>query len=324
MMTSKERVLAALKLQKPDRVPFMELGIDHEIGVQLLGKEEYTPGELAECLCLDGIGTPFYPRIYTERHTNEDGRSYITGGLLKTRKDLDMIKLDDPSDPKLYDGVKRFVEQYGDRYAIFGATNIGLDPLLLSMGFDGFAYALADDLKLIEKILDIYTDWAAETVMHLQEAGMDIVWFTDDIAFNTSLMFSPAFFREVAVPRLQKVMRNVKVPSMYHSDGNIMAVMDDLINLGFNGIHPMEPGAVDIVEVKKQFGHKVCLVGNIDLRHTLVNGTVEEVEQEVRDRIEKVGYNGGYILSSANSLAKYCKVENVLAMRDAVLKYGAL
>jgi uroporphyrinogen-III decarboxylase len=322
-VNSKQRVLTALKLGKPDKVPFMELGIDYAMGQQLLKKDEYTPIELAKFLHLDGIGTGCYPNLYAKRET-KGNRSHIVGGMIETRDNLSMIKLTDPKAPEMYENLKRYVEEYGKDLAIFGATNIGLDPVLLGMGLDNFSYALADDINLIEEILDIYVEWAAQVVVQMQKIGVDIVWFTDDIAFNTSLMFAPDFFREIAVPRLRKVMEEVKVPTIYHSDGNILPVIDDLIQLGINGLHPMDPCALDINEVKKNYGHKACLVGNIDLRHTLVTGTKEEVDSEVRDRIEKVGYNGGYIISSANTITDYCKAENVIAMRDAIDKYGCL
>lgn len=323
-MTSKERVLTALRCQKPDRVPFMELGVDYVVGQRLLRKERYDQGELAEFLCLDGIGTGLYPTIYVERRTDETGRSFIVGGQIKDRSDLSMVDPGDPTDQFRYDQVKKFVDKHGDRYAIFAATNIGLDPLLLSMGPESFAYALVDDPKLVEEILDIYAEWSAEVVTRLQQCGVDIIWFTDDIAFNSSMMFSPEFFREVAKPRLARVMDRVKVPAIFHSDGFILPIIDDLIELGFSGIHPLDPCAVDIEQVKEKYGSRICLVGNIDLRYTLVNGKPHEVEQEVKDRVTRIGRDGGYILSSANTITSYCKDENILAMRDALLKYGAV
>lgn len=63
-------------------------------------------------------------------------------------------------------------------------------------------------------------------------------------------------------------------------------------------------------------------MGNIDLHYTLTLGTPEEVEREVKEKIERVGEGGGYILASANGLTHYCKPENVLAMHKALLKYG--
>lgn len=302
----------------------MELGIDHVAGQRLLGKEQYDPGELAEFLCLDGIGTGLYPTIYVQRKTDGTGRSFIVGGLVKDRSNLSMVDPGSPADPSRYDQVRRFVDRHGDRYAVFAATNIGLDPLLLSMGPEGFAYALADDSGLVEEVLDIYTQWSAETVTRLQDCGVDIIWFTDDIAFNGSMMFSPEFFHEVAKPRLARVMDRVRVPTIFHSDGFILPVLEDLIDLGFNGIHPLDPGAVDIEQVKEMYGSRICLIGNIDLRYTLVNGHPGEVEREVRDRVTRIGHDGGYILSSANTITSYCSDQNILAMRDALLKYGSV
>jgi len=320
-MNSKERVLTSLNLGKPDKVPFMELGIDYEVGQRVLKKDNYTPFEIAEVLKLDGIGTGCYPNLYAKKK-EVNGRSYIVGGLIEKREDLDMIKLDNPHDSKPYENIKRYVELCGKDRAVFGATNIGLDPVLLGMGLENFAYALADDIKMVEEMLDIYTQWACGAVEELQNAGVDVVWFTDDIAFNTSLMFSPQFFKEIAMPRMKKVISKVKVPIIFHSDGNIVPVLEDLISLGINAVHPMDPCAVDIKDIKRDYGSKICLIGNIDLRKTLVTGTTKEVEEEVKDRINNIGYNGGYIISSANTITNYCKTENVLAMRDAIEKYG--
>jgi uroporphyrinogen-III decarboxylase len=76
--------------------------------------------------------------------------------------------------------------------------------------------------------------------------------------------------------------------------------------------------------VKREYGDRLCIVGNIDLHYTLTRGTPEEVEAEVKERIETVGRGGGYMISSANSLTSYCKVENVRAMAAAIRKYRGM
>jgi uroporphyrinogen decarboxylase len=78
---------------------------------------------------------------------------------------------------------------------------------------------------------------------------------------------------------------------------------------------------MDIAAVKAAYGARVCLVGNIDLHYTLTRGTPAEVEAEVKQRIETLAPGGGYMISSANSLTAYCKLENVLAMAAAIRKY---
>lgn len=321
-MDSRERVLTSLKLGKPDRVPFMEWFYNIEIGEGILGKKEYDKGEIAEALCMDGIGVNLMPTFYAHREYSESGQKYETGGMIKTPEDLKMVQLADPKDASIYDPIKRTLEKYGSKFAMFVGTSIGIDGMFRGLGYEGFAYAMADYPELVDNLLEIYTDWACEVAIQVQKLGIDILWYADDIAFNTSLMVSPDFFLEKLKPRMKRVLDLVKIPKIYHSDGCLMPVMEDIIELGFNGLHPLDPGGMDIELVKQMYGSRICLIGNIDLRYTLVNGTVEEVKAEVKDRIEKIGYNGGYILASASSLTPYCKTENILAMRDALLEYG--
>lgn len=322
MSDRKKRVLDALALKKPDKVPFMELGIDHDMGKILLGKDNYEQHELADFMGIDALGVGLYPQIYAHFHTADDGRSYVGEGKLADRDCLSMINLPDPNNDSMYDNVKRMVDAHGKDYAIYANSDIGLSPLLLGMGLENLAYNIADETGVVEEILDIYTEWSSVVAKKVMDAGVDMIWYTDDIAFNTSLMFSPDFFKETCIPRLKKVTDQITIPKIYHTDGFIYPVMEEFIeDLGINALHPMDPGAMDIEQVKKEYGHRVCLMGNIDLRHTLVHGTVEEVEQEVKDRIEKIGYNGGYIISSANTITAYCNPKNIIAMRDAIAKY---
>ena len=101
-----------------------------------------------------------------------------------------------------------------------------------------------------------------------------------------------------------------------------MPILDDLLTLGMNGLHPVQPAAMSLKEVKEKYGQRVCILGNIDLDYTLTLGTPEEVDREVKERIGTAGPGGGYIVTSANSLTDYCKTENVWAMAKAIKKYG--
>ena len=96
---------------------------------------------------------------------------------------------------------------------------------------------------------------------------------------------------------MKKAAEKIKIPWIYHSDGNLLPLLDDLLTLGMNGLANIEPNAMNIVELKKKYGRRICLVGNIDLHYTLTQGTAEETEAEVKKRIEEVGPDGGYILA---------------------------
>ena len=98
--------------------------------------------------------------------------------------------------------------------------------------------------------------------------------------------------------------------------------MDDLLDLGISAINPIEPEAMDIVETKRKWGSNVCLIGNVSV-HTLAAGSPDDVRREVMHLLQSVAPSGGYILSSGNSLASYCKPENVRAMIDTLRAHGS-
>jgi uroporphyrinogen decarboxylase len=193
------------------------------------------------------------------------------------------------------------------------------------MGLDHFAYALADDPGLVDTVLGRYADWSIAVLGRLVDLGMDYIWTFDDMAYRAGPMFSPRTLRAVFMPHLRRVAEAIKatgLPWIFHSDGNLMPLLPDLLTLGFQGLHPLEPGCMEIEALKQEIGQRVCLVGNIDLHYTLTQGTPAEVDAEVRRRIEVVGKGGGYMISSANSITSYCKVENLRAMVEAIRRYG--
>jgi uroporphyrinogen decarboxylase len=270
---------------------------------------------------LDGFGIDFLPPLFVKVKYGKRGREFIADGLLTSNKALKLVTLPDPTDEFLYEPARTILEGYGNEYAVHARIRLGVSPALLSMGIEGFSYALQDNPALIERVLDIYADWSAELVKHLSKLGFVFLWAFDDIAYNSGPMFSPSVFREIFLPRMKKVAMNIKVPWVYHSDGNFLPIMDDLLTLEMDGLHPIQPDVMNIVKLKRDYGDKVCLLGNIDVG-LLTKGTPSEVEKEVKEKIKLLAPGGGYILTSGNSIPSYCKPKNVLAMIRAVHKYG--
>jgi uroporphyrinogen decarboxylase len=123
------------------------------------------------------------------------------------------------------------------------------------------------------------------------------------------------------MPYYRRVTSKITKPWIFHSDGDLNPVLDDLIDLGMNGLHPIEPGPMNLSDLKKRYGNRLCLCGHIDV-DVLSQGTPKKVDQLVKHAIRDAGEGGGYICGSSNSITYYCQVENVKAMRDAILKYG--
>jgi uroporphyrinogen decarboxylase len=334
-MNSRERVLAALRREEPDRVPYCELGVDRALAQRLMGWGEpegqaanleanvYSVDEAKEIaarLKLDNICYVLRAPVYAHKVPGLDGRLFYGAGMIKTRDDLDLIQLPDPHDEALYASAAEFARQKG-QYAACLVTRIGIFPTVLGMGMENFSIALYEDRALVEEVLDLYCDWTVVVAEHVCQLGFDVYISTDDMAFKSAPFFSPRVFRDLVLPRYRRVREQITLPWVIHSDGNMMPLLDDLIDLDIAGMHPLEKGAMDIRAVKRDYGDRICLLGNVDL-NILGMGTPEDVDREVRELIRDVGPGGGYVVTSGNSLAGYLKPENVWALSEAVQKYG--
>lgn len=354
-MTSRERVLAALRLEEPDRVPWVDNGIDDPLQIQIMGGTDYSPGDLCRKLGLDGFGATFpidggfdpvaipedeapfasyyYPEklnfdffntYLTETEDPDMGRAFLTTRLIESEESLPLLDtmLPDPDHPSRYDRVAHWLSQYREDYATFARLDLGSGAVLQSMGLEYFSYTLADNPKLIHKIHEKFSAWAIQTIAHLNDSLFDFLWIMDDLAWNKGPFMSPKVFREFFLPHMKEVAKTIKKPWVFHSDGNISPILDDLMELEMDALHPIQPDVMDIGEIKKKYGDRLCIIGNIDLHYTLTRGSPEEVDSEVKERILTAGPGGGYIISSAMTLADYCKTENVYAMSKAIQDYG--
>lgn len=332
-MNSRERVMTALALKEPDRVPFMDY-VDTVVKEKIMGTKEIDEAEFAHKIGMDGIyfteyvAPVFYKNKNGEETSSAAGASgepeFIGEGIIRTEKDLKKIVLPNPNDEGFYDPAKRFMERYhGTDLALYATLRpFGMFNTIYSMPMMDFAFAIRDNLKLINRMMDIFIEWNLAILENIQKLGIDFIMTFNDMAYKSGPLVSPEVFREVFLPKMKMVADAIKIPWAFHSDGDLTMVMEDLLSLGMNAVNPFEPPCMDLKVAKEKWGDRVCLWGNIDLIHTLPYGTVEEVEAEVKQRIKEAGKGGGYICATANSVTHYCKIENIFAMTGAVKKYG--
>jgi uroporphyrinogen decarboxylase len=119
-----------------------------------------------------------------------------------------------------------------------------------------------------------------------------------------------------------RICQQLGKPMIFHSDGDITALLDLIIEAHFSGIHPIDPNAMEINQVKKKYGDRLALLGNINMDFPLSRGKPSDVEELVIERISELAPGGGYILSSSNSVAEYIPLKNYQAMLAAGHKYG--
>jgi uroporphyrinogen decarboxylase len=328
------RLLTTLRCGTPDAIPLIELGIHPTIKEAILGRPIVTVADDAEFMRMMGYDfVKIQPGItFTmdqpvslgsltalERAWAPEGK-----GRIQTWEDFERYPWPSTTDISyarleearqgLPDGMG-VIGQYGDIFTVAWEL----------MGFEAFAQASFEQPALVEAVLDK----VGGLIMSMFEtmATMDWVgalWFSDDIAFASGLLMSPDFLRSHFFPLLRRIgdcSARRGIPLIYHSDGLLWEVMDDIIGAGVRALHPIEPKAMDIVEVKRRYGKQLSLCGGIDV-DLLSRGTTGQVRELVRTLIAGVGAGGGWCAGSSNSVPEYVPVANYLTMVETVLEEG--
>ena len=235
-MNSRERVLCVLSGGTPDRVPFCEASVDQGVAQQIAGvHRRLSELEISELLQRDILPLDATPPIFADSVTGTDGQLFYTRPWIQSEADLEKVAWPDPLDEGFRAAALDTIRNRGE-YATVGMIRLGFSATYTSMGFENFAYALADNPRFVQEVLRRFTEWTAVRIDFLQDIGFDILWAFDDIAFKSGPLVSPRVLREVLLPVIRPTVARIQVPWIYHSDGNLMAVLDDL-----SLIHLSEP-----------------------------------------------------------------------------------
>jgi len=357
-MTNKERFMTALSGAQPDSVPVWEMGIN-EVGIIGIAKHftENVPEVklihemnlqeqmqllmaykvLAEELDLDGFTMPTLTgredlgnnlvkdKLQIVTKITPHGEPFPVEGPIREPSDIKTYKMPKP-DESFLTAVQFAVANFKDKKAIVLHSP---GTFKLSWCLRGKMEKLLIDYienpKFACELAQMVTDFCCQLFSMAFDAGVDAIILEGDLAMNTNTIMSPAHYREFIKPYHAQIIETVHKKGgkiAKHSDGNLWPILDDLIEVGFDGIHPIQPQCMNIKEVKEHCGDKVCLMGNIDCVDILPNGTIDDVEKAVKETIEIAAPGGGYILSSSNSIHPGCKVENYIAMVRFAKKYG--
>ena len=179
--------------------------------------------------------------------------------------------------------------------------------------------------SIMTRISDVLVE-SLRRVLDLLGDRLDLVYFYDDVAAQTSLLISPDTWRAEIRPhhaRLVELAHSRGVPVMYHCDGAIYPLIPELIELGVDVLNPIQPGAseMDPRRLKDEFGSRLTFHGGIDIVGVLPRGTPETVADEVRRYVDVLGEAGGYVLCSSHHIQAGTPIENVLAMYATDARY---
>lgn len=186
------------------------------------------------------------------------------------------------------------------------------------------AMILAPDL--VRRYMEVTTEGILALVRAQAAIGVDGITGGNDWAFKSGPMFSVRHLRQLIAPYLKRIVdetHRLGLPYIKHIDGDIRKHLPVLVDeVGIDGLHAIEPGAnMDILDLKRRYGGRLALLGNLDC-DLLVRGSPQEIEEQVLHLMRQVAPGGGYVFSTANTVLMDVPPDNLEAMLDAARKYG--
>lgn len=237
------------------------------------------------------------------------------------------VALPDLNDPKRFDNSRRIVEDMGGDRVIF--ADIGHCQWTKAWELRGMTTFMKDlhlNKKMAEAILDRLNDYYCELVDRLFDMGAEGVRLSEDWGNNKSMFINPILWREMFKPRYEKLFKRAKRRNgfvMFHSDGNITPIVEDLVGMGLDILNPIQPECMDQLEVKEKYGDVITLDTGISVQKTLPFGTVNEVKKEAVNTIKNLAPGGGFVYGTSHYALYDVPLENITSFYDVCRKYGS-
>lgn len=231
--------------------------------------------------------------------------------------------------PNTLDETLRLIElireRSGDRYFIMkhGDATFSIPD---GDTMAGFAYRMVDEPQALKAEARAMVDRAlADAEQLCRPGGLDGFALCADYCFNTGPFLSPRRFEEFVTPYLERLTRGYREMGYYvikHTDGNIMPIVDQLAQTNPHALHSLDPQAgVDIAEIKRRFGDRLCLIGNVNCA-LLDTGSDEEVIESTRYALRHGMPGGGYIFSTSNCIYTGMRLARYELMLDVWRREG--
>ncbi|NLX04740.1 MAG: hypothetical protein GXY33_06325 [Phycisphaerae bacterium] len=328
-----ERVRKALRFECPDRPPIWEMIESAAV------YERFAPGvpypECAAATC-EALGIDATYGCYPPAGQRVRGANNVLAGdtVWSTKPvfaDLDALRSFRPSRLSEREMEERLLQEHEAQRRLYEPRTMflpqnggwGFLPGYDARTFEVISLAIIDDIGALARYWDHRMELGIvknQIIARYQLAP--VVQCCEDVAYKTALMVSPGVLRDHFFPRFKQVIAPLKqagIKVIWHSDGNILPVLDDAVDCGIDGIDPLERTAgMDIKAIREKYGRKLILVGNVDSQ-VLTFGNEEQVRMAVRECMRSAGAGGGhFIQSDAGQIMPDVPVANVIAYIDEV------
>lgn len=309
------RVEKALRHEEGDRVPKCELVIEKELVQEFTGN--LNPGSrekiaLLEHLNLDAVCLSPGEVDSAQEGYKDSGDSYP--------EELIEKYLDSPRTFSEFEEFNRATD-----FFVFALIDGSMGELIRFWGFENLMKALFREPQRVERMQRMLSQGHYQLAKNAIAKGAKGVIIGDDIAYQGGPFISPEMMQKKFFPfwkREAESIRNMGVPVLLHSEGNLFSLLPDLAAI-YDGLHSLEPAShMSLKEVKKDYGGCLCLMGNLDLGYLYPGSKLEDLRSAVKKAMEEAKDGGGYIFGTCGGLWAGVSLEKVEAMSRFAEEYG--
>ncbi len=320
-MTRKEVVKRALHFENPPYAPLMYYGTDRiaKSDIVMLGVEEMYGGD-------NGLITEW--GFSWDETGTEFKLGVVKDPIITDWSQLDTYVPLQADRPGRFDKARPFMEKYPDKYFVADFILSGFTIMSFARGFEDFMMDLLIERENVERFADIIFGAEEDLIRACAKEGFDAICLADDWGTQTSLLISGDLIREIFMPRYKKqieLAHSLGMDVIMHCCGRIYDIIQDFVDIGLDGLNPGQPVLNGIQEMGKDFAGKICFCCPIGYQTTAIQGTVQDIFDEVKSYVDCLGTDkGGFIgfVASFNGIYSLgAPAENARAVEQAFEKY---
>ena len=302
---------------------------------------EHYGEDLEECLSLPlrmtGLKSikPLYadPDEYGDTITDEFGVVWSTNkidrgapiGPCLLEPDLSQYDFPNPAEAYRFDGMGAWCAKQEGHYRVIWVGDLW-ERATFMRGMEHLLTDVALSPKFVEALLRGLTDRILETMrILLDQYAFEAIAVSDDYGTQKGMILSPRDWRRLIRPGLSAIYDLAKKYGrtvFHHSCGNIVPIIGDMIDMGLDILHPIQPEAMDVLSLKKEFGKHLTFCGGIPTQTLLVSARADQVRSEVRRLKREMARDGGYILEPGITIQADVPIHNLIAMIDEARRPG--
>jgi len=332
-MNNRERVLAALNHQQPDRVPYdiRFTQVARAKMAQYYGDHDFE-SKLGNCFTwfrpypndvrFRLVGPDIWEDEFGVRWNRTIDKDIgVPCNQLITPQNVDEFEWPSPDDPARYDFIEKAIPKTKENAVLVSLGFALFERAWTLVGMENLLIYMLTDKDFVNHLFDKILEYNLGIIKHACLLDIDIFRFGDDWGCQRGSIMGIYLWREFIKPRIRQMYQSVKSKGKYvmiHCCGKVDELFGDLIECGLDIFNPFQPEVMDVFEMKRLYGNQLCFYGGISTQRTLPYGTVDDVRSEVSRLIDMVGEKGGYIASPAHDIPADAKPENIAAMIEVL------